>query len=87
MLRADYGASSHVIEGAHAIAEQAVLSTRLAAHSTPFLISGCPGVAAIMNGRVVSIMAFTIAHGGITGLDVLADTSRLDQLNMGAILG
>ncbi|MHA7278246.1 sigma-70 family RNA polymerase sigma factor [Arthrobacter sp. MDT2-2] len=87
VLRADYGASSHVIEGAQAITEPAVLSARLAAHSLPVLIDRCPGVAAVLNGRVVSIMAFTIVDGKITRLDVLADATRLQHLAVGDALG
>jgi RNA polymerase sigma-70 factor (ECF subfamily) len=87
VLRADYGASSQVIEGAQAITEQAVLSARLAAHSTPILIDRRPGVAAVLNGQVVSIMAFTIVDGRITRLDVLADATRLQYLNVGDTLG
>ena len=87
VLRADYGASSQVIEGAEAIAEQAVLSARLAAHSIPILIDRRPGVAAVLNERVVSIMAFTIMDDRITRLDVLADATRLDLLNVRDILG
>ncbi|WP_349904161.1 hypothetical protein [Parafrigoribacterium humi] len=63
------------------------MSARLAAHSTPILIDGCPGVAAVLNGRVVSIMAFTITEGRITRLDVLADAARLDHLHVGDIVG
>lgn len=80
VLRADYGARTQVVEGPRAIAEQAVLSARLAAHSTLVRIDGRPGVAAILDGRVVSIMAFTIVRGRITALDVLADASRLGHL-------
>jgi RNA polymerase sigma-70 factor (ECF subfamily) len=87
VLRADYGARSQVIEGAQAITEQAVLSARLAAHSTPILIDRRPGVAAVLNGQVVSIMAFTIVDGRITRLDVLADATRLQYLNVGDTLG
>jgi RNA polymerase sigma-70 factor (ECF subfamily) len=87
VLRADYGASSHVIEGAQAITEQAVLSARLAAHSVPILIGRCPGVAAALKGRVVSIMAFTVVDERITRLDVLADAMRLQHLDVGSILG
>ncbi|MEJ3403433.1 hypothetical protein WDJ51_01685 [Rathayibacter sp. YIM 133350] len=78
VLRADFGASTHVVSGARAIADQAVLSGRLAAHSTPVLIGGRPGVAAVLNERLVSIMAFDIVDGRITGLEVLADPHRLD---------
>lgn len=80
VLHADYGNSTQSITGARAIAEQAVVSGRLAEHSTPILIDGRPGVAAIMNGRVVSIMAFDIDGDRITGLSVLADQARLPEL-------
>jgi RNA polymerase sigma-70 factor (ECF subfamily) len=82
VLHADYGTSKHTVEGARNIADQAVLSARLAAHSTPILIGGRPGVAAVMNGHVVSIMAFQIEGDRITGLDVLADPARITTLGV-----
>jgi RNA polymerase sigma-70 factor (ECF subfamily) len=82
VLHADYGASTQLVEGSRAIAEQAVLSGRLAAHSTPILIGGRPGVAAVMGERVVSIMAFDIDGDRIVGLEVLADPNRLDALGV-----
>jgi RNA polymerase sigma-70 factor, ECF subfamily len=82
VLRADFGTSTQVVEGARSIAEQAVLSRRLAAHSTPILIDGRPGVAAVLQGNVVSIMAFELAGDRIVGLDVLADPSRLEALGV-----
>jgi RNA polymerase sigma-70 factor (ECF subfamily) len=87
VLRADYGTSTQVVSGAQAIAGQAVLSGRLAAHSTPVLIGGRPGVAAVIGGRVVSIMAFDVAGAAIKGLDVLADSTRLDALRVADVLG
>ena len=86
VLHADYGTSTQLVEGAASIAQQAVLSGRLAAHSTPILIDGRPGVAAVMQGRVVSIMAFEIDGERITGLDVLADPQRLDGLGVDRIV-
>ncbi|MHA7984770.1 sigma-70 family RNA polymerase sigma factor [Rathayibacter sp. CAU 1779] len=85
VLHADYGTSTETVEGARSIAAKAVLSARLAAHSTPILIDGRPGVAAVMNGRVVSIMAFDIDDGRIMGLEVLADPKRLDAVPTEAI--
>ncbi|NNC12556.1 sigma-70 family RNA polymerase sigma factor [Planctomonas sp. JC2975] len=85
VLHADFGTNTQIVEGAQSIAEQAVLSARLAAHSTPILIDGQPGVAAVMNGRVVSIMAFDIDGDRIVGLDVLADLKRLDAVVVNAI--
>lgn len=86
VLRADYGTSTQLVEGRRSIAEQAVLSGRLAAHSTPILIGGRPGVAAVMAGRVVSIMAFDIEGDRIAGLDVLADPGRLEALGVQRLL-
>ena len=82
VLHADYGSSTQRLEGARTIAEQAVLSRRLAEHSTPILIDGRPGVAAVIAGRVVSIMAFEISGDRIVGLDVLADPARLEALGV-----
>ncbi|GAB2610742.1 sigma-70 family RNA polymerase sigma factor [Pseudactinotalea suaedae] len=87
VLHADYGTTAQVVDGARAIAEQAVLSGRLAAHSTPVLIGGLPGVAAVMGERVVSIMAFSIEDGRIVRLDVLADPDRLDALGVQQLVG
>ncbi|KRC59263.1 RNA polymerase subunit sigma [Agromyces sp. Root81] len=86
VLRADYGTSVQLVEGARRIAEQAVLSGRLAAHSTPILIDGRPGVAAVMHGRVVSIMSFELDGDRIVGLDVLADPSRLEATGVAGVV-
>jgi RNA polymerase sigma-70 factor (ECF subfamily) len=82
VLRADYGASTQMVSGARAIAGQAVLASRLAAHSTPILIGGRPGVAAVLSGRVVSLMAFEFTGDRITGLEVLADPARLPDVSV-----
>ncbi|WP_139417977.1 sigma-70 family RNA polymerase sigma factor [Agromyces laixinhei] len=87
VLRADYGTSTQLVEGSRAIAEQAVLSGRLAGHSTPVLIGGRPGVAAMVHGRVVSIMAFELDGDRIVSLDVLADPERLASIGADRIVG
>lgn len=76
-LHADYGTTTQTLHGADEIAAQAVLAARLAAHSTPVLIDGRPGVAAMFGDRIVSLMTFEVADGQIIGLDVLADPARL----------
>ncbi|MDR6907173.1 RNA polymerase sigma-70 factor (ECF subfamily) [Agromyces sp. 3263] len=86
VLRADYGTTVQLVDGAQAIAGQAVLAGRLAAHSTPVLIDGRPGVAAIMHGRVVSIMAFELDGDRIVGLDVLADPARVEELAVASFI-
>ncbi|WP_194421299.1 sigma-70 family RNA polymerase sigma factor [Microbacterium abyssi] len=76
-LHADYGTTTQTLRGAEKIAAQAVLAARLAAHSTPVLIDGLPGVAAMFGERVVSLMTFEVADGRIIALEVLADPRRL----------
>ncbi len=82
VLHADFGAHTHIVDGADQIAAQAVLSARLAAHSIPILIDGEPGVAAIIAGRVASIMSFGFDGERIVRLEVLADAPRLAELGV-----
>ena len=86
VLHADYGTSTRTIDGARDIASQATLAARLAAHSTLVRIDGLPGVAAVLEGRVVSLMAFAIEGNRITGLEVLADPARLAALGVERVL-
>jgi len=76
-LHADYGTSTQTLHGSDEIAAQAVLAARLAAHSTPVLIDGLPGIAATFGDRVVSLMTFEVSAGRIVNLEVLADPARL----------
>lgn len=87
VLHADFGTHTRTLSGARDIVAQALLSARLAAHSTPVLIGGRPGVAATVNGRVVSIMAFAIDDDRIASLKVLADPRRLAELDPSSALG
>ena len=87
VLHADYGTATRTIEGARDIVAQAALAARLAAHSTPVLIGGLPGVAAVLEGRVVSLMAFDVDEDRIIGLHVLADPERLAGLGVERVLG
>lgn len=82
VLHADYGATSLTIKGARDIAAQATLAARLAAHSVPVRIGGMPGVAALLDGRVVSLMAFELRDDRITALHVLADAGQLADLDV-----
>lgn len=87
VLHAEFGTHTRTLSGARDIVAQALLSARLAAHSTPVLIGGRPGVAATVNGRVVSIMAFEIVDDRIASLKVLADPRRLAELDPSSVLG
>ncbi|MFJ3491188.1 sigma-70 family RNA polymerase sigma factor [Leifsonia aquatica] len=86
VLDADYGSSTVQLAGAAEIVDSARTAAHLASHSLPVLIGGRPGVAAVLHGRVVSLMAFDLgADERIVGLDVLADPRRLAELDLGAI--
>ncbi|WP_419817401.1 sigma-70 family RNA polymerase sigma factor [Glaciibacter flavus] len=82
VLNADYGATTQRLEGAEVIVGQAMLAGRLAANSLLVLLDGRPGVAAMMHGRVVSLMAFDIVDDRILGLEVLADPDRLADVGI-----
>lgn len=87
VLDADYGTARQHLVGPSEIAAQAVLAGRLALHSTPVRLGGRPGVAAVLSGRVVSVMAFEFEDDRIVRLDILADPVRLAELGVAALLG
>lgn len=82
VLYADLGATKQTVVGADAIIEQAQLASRLAAGSVLVRIDGDPGVAAVLHGRVASLMLFELAGDRIVGLEVLADPARLAGLRL-----
>jgi RNA polymerase sigma-70 factor (ECF subfamily) len=64
VLRADGGSArtrpTVVLHGARAVAGQAVLAQRLAPFVRPVLVNGTAGFIAVVHGRVVSVMGFTV---------------------------
>jgi RNA polymerase sigma factor (sigma-70 family) len=82
VLRADFGpsAASAVVRGAHAVASRAVMFADPTRSLTPAIVNGGPGVVVTDDGRVVSVMAFTIADGRVVAIDVLGDPERLARL-------
>jgi RNA polymerase sigma factor (sigma-70 family) len=86
VLRADGGTAlgrrTVVIHGAGDVAAQAVTAARLAPFVRPALINGNAGVVVVANGRVLSVMAFTVALGKIVAIDVLLDPDRLAALDL-----
>jgi RNA polymerase sigma-70 factor (ECF subfamily) len=49
-------------------------------------IDGMPGVAAVLDGRVVSLMAFALRGGRIAELHVLADPARIAKLGAEGVI-
>jgi hypothetical protein len=62
VLRVDYGAvpagatpaGATEVRGARAVAEQALLFSRLAASARPVLVNGSVGIVTVVDGRAVS---------------------------------
>jgi RNA polymerase sigma-70 factor (ECF subfamily) len=88
VLRSDGGPGRPLrvtLNGARAIAEQAVTWRALSPHVRPALINGVAGAVVMPRGRLVSVMAFTVADGRIVAIDALADRDRLGALDLTAL--
>ncbi|MFE6199961.1 RNA polymerase sigma factor SigJ [Streptomyces sp. NPDC057838] len=88
VLRADSGALvrgaavSKAVQGAEAVAEQALMFARFAQAAELALVNGSVGVVNAHGGRVRSVMGVTISDGRITALYILADPERLARLEV-----
>ena len=87
VLRADGGAAlargSLLVRGAPAVAKQSVTFARSGrGEARPALVNGAAGVVFAARGRPISVVGFTVRHGRIVEIDVLADPARLQQLEV-----
>jgi len=83
VLRVDNGgADSTLIRGAAAIASQATSHRAPGLHKRFATVNGGPGIVGIIDGRVISVLAFTVTNGLIVEVDILADPRRLATLNL-----
>ncbi|HZD37989.1 MAG TPA: sigma-70 family RNA polymerase sigma factor [Actinomycetes bacterium] len=86
VLRADRGAmprgASRQFRGAAAVAEQALSFAWLAQYARPALVNGVAGLVVATEERPYSVMGFTVRHGRIVAIDILADPARLRQLDL-----
>ena len=85
VLRADMGAAAPAdfalhIRGAAQVAGRALMFSRPGVSSQYALVNGAAGILSWQDGRLVSVLGFTIAHGKIVAIDVLADPERLSRL-------
>jgi RNA polymerase sigma-70 factor (ECF subfamily) len=90
VLRSDTGIStgpraSVVLRGAQTVAGQALMFADPERVARPVLVNGAVGVVVTVEGRPVSIMAFTVVDGTIVAIDALADPDRLARLEMSGI--
>ncbi|WP_033214762.1 sigma-70 family RNA polymerase sigma factor [Kitasatospora phosalacinea] len=84
VLRADGGtamaALSKVIRGNTVIASSARQARKLAPFGRLVLVNGAYGVLTVIDGKPVSVMAFTVVDGLVAQIDVLVDPDRLAAL-------
>ena len=82
VLRADSAAGSEVRRGAEAIAGGAMRYAHLAPHIRPVLVNGAAGVVVAPEGKVITVMAFTVVDGRIAAIDAIADPERLATIQI-----
>jgi RNA polymerase sigma-70 factor (ECF subfamily) len=89
VLRADGGAlkgMSRLVRGAQAVVAQAAAFSKLGLSSQVVLVNGNIGVVSrLPDGRLLSVIGFTIAGGKVVEMDILADPDRLNRLDLSAI--
>src|SRR5215217_2936298 len=89
VLRSDGGVlrpgASVVVHGARAVAEQALIFSRLSPFVRPAVVNGAAGVVVAPRGRPFSVMGFTVRGGKIVEIDVLADPARLRRLDLAVL--
>lgn len=84
VLRADGGPTglSRHVQGAEAVAGQAVLWARVDLVMQRALVNGAAGMVSFLHGRPFAVAAVTVRNGKIAEIDFLADPERLDQLEL-----
>jgi RNA polymerase sigma-70 factor (ECF subfamily) len=91
VLRADGGAlkgMSRLVRGAQAVASQAATFSKMELTNHIVLVNGNVGVVArLPDGRVLSVVAFTVADGKVKQMDILADPERIARLDLSSIEG
>jgi hypothetical protein len=84
VLRSDWGAgrpaASVVIQGAAAVARQALMFSNPTAQLRPALVNGAAGVVVTVAGRPFAVMGFTVVEGKIVEIDAIADPERVGRI-------
>jgi RNA polymerase sigma-70 factor (ECF subfamily) len=64
------------------VVEQVLTFARLARFARPALVNGAAGFVVAPRGRPVAVAGFTVAHGRIVEIDLLADPAHLRELDL-----
>ena len=73
------------IRGAAAVARGARAASGRSRYSGVALVNCTPGIVMAPRGRLVLVLALTIADGRISRIDVIADPARLEQLELAVL--
>ena len=77
---------SRIVRGARAVAAQAATFSKLGLSNQLVLVNGNIGVVSRSHdGRLFSVIGFTIAGGKVVEMDILADPERLSRLDLSAL--
>jgi RNA polymerase sigma factor (sigma-70 family) len=88
VLRGDFGGKRVLMmSGAGAVAGQAKVYGGGDREVRPATINGAAGAVIFLGNRPVAVMAFVVADGKVTAIDVLADPARIAQLDLSAVTG
>ena len=84
VLRGDAGLTdlSRRVQGAKAVAGQALYWSQIGLTIRRALVNGAPGIVSIRDGKPFSVGAFTVNNGKIVEIDFLADPERIAQLDL-----
>lgn len=84
VLRIDLGADvagvTREVRGAEAVARQARLGAAPASELRLALVNGTAGAVVTRRGRPFAVMAFSVAAGQITEIDIIADPQRVARV-------
>ncbi len=85
-LRIDGGVlrkeASVLLRGSAAVAGHTATYAKLYPFVVPALVNGAAGAVVAPDGRLFSVMAFTVSGGKITAIDALLDPERLAHLDL-----
>jgi RNA polymerase sigma-70 factor, ECF subfamily len=84
VLRGDAGPTdlSRRVQGAKAVAGQALYWSQIGLTTRRALVNGAPGTVSIRDGKPFSVGAFTVKNEKIVQIDFLADPERIAQLDL-----
>jgi RNA polymerase sigma factor (sigma-70 family) len=84
VLRGDAGLTdlSRRVQGAKAVAGQALYWSQIGLTTRRALVNGAPGTVSIRDGKPFSVGGFTVKNEKIVEIDFLADPERIAQLDL-----